>query len=77
MTLAFLPSVSSNLNPVERLWNLVKSEWSKVLVQQALTQSEMPRVLLHIVSRIGKDVIQGVNRSSHKLMKHVLEGRLV
>ena len=30
--LAFLPSVSSNLNPVERYWSVVKAEWSKYLV---------------------------------------------
>ena len=75
--IAFLPSVSSNLNPVERFWSVVKAEWSKYLVGHVVTEIEMPRILLNICARVGADAIKGINRSSHRLMVNVLDGHLV
>ena len=75
--IAFLPSVSSNLNPIERLWSVVKAEWSKFLVTNVLDESQMERILLHLVAKVSAPVIRGINRSSHKLMVNVLDGHLV
>jgi len=77
VTMAFLPSNSSQLNPVERLWSLVKGQWAKLLLDSRITPSQVHDILLGIVTRISPETIRGVLRSSHRMMIQVLEGNLV
>lgn len=35
----FLPPYSSAMNPIERLWNIVKQQWRNLLIKQELNES--------------------------------------
>ena len=63
----FLPPYSSELNPIERLWSLVKRRWTKSLfmVTEELTRFKVLRSInLRAVQKlktlIGKGLIKGL-----------------
>ena len=75
--MVFLPSVSSNLNPAEKLWSFVKKKWQNHLLGHTVTQRQARMVLLNIVDDISEETIRGIVVSSHGMMKSVHEGHLV
>ena len=65
------------LNPVERLWGLVKIEWAKELLRGPVKQKQIEKKLKAIVDQLKLDALRGVTKSSHKMMLQVLDGTLV
>ena len=74
---AYLPAASSVLNPVERLWGLIKAKWANKLAERTVRQEEIEGILLGIVDSIGAAALRGVVKSSHSIMEQVIDGHLV
>ena len=77
ITMAFLPSNSSQLNPVERLWSLVKAKWANHLLDHRVTPVQAADILFGIIQQIPPASIEGVLRSSHRMMTQVMDGHLI
>ena len=55
--LAFLPSISSTLNPIERLWNVCKYRWGNYLLENDVKPSQGPGIMEDIIGGIEEKVI--------------------
>ena len=74
--LLYLPSISSTLNPIERLWSLAKSRFAKELLLREVRPRGARALMQEVIRGIEESKIEGILRSSHRTMMHILEGHM-
>ena len=78
-TMLFLPPSASRLNPIERLWGLLKPRWRHRLIQvdEDISQQQMLIEVRSILSSIPNDTIQGLAKGCRRELLELLEGQVV
>ena len=79
LTLLFLPAYSSSLNPIERLWALVKHKWAKQLagLTRTYNNSQMQGDLSRMFEEAAHQFTFRILDQSNTAMRKALNYQLV
>ena len=80
----FLPPQSCELNPIDRVWNLIKSQWRKnsyrILDISRKKEDQLVATvdaINEIASNLYKDLMLKIARCNYKAMTKTLQGYIV
>jgi transposase len=80
----FLPPQSCELNPIERVWNLIKGEWrrnSYRILDIAKKKDEQLIATIHaingIAANLNPDLMRKLARCNYEAMTRTLQGYIV
>ena len=80
----FLPPLSCELNPIEKVWNIIKTRWRKtsymILENNKQTNQKVDdavRMIQGIAEGIDQEMMKKVAQCNYKTMSLTLRGHLV
>lgn len=79
ITQLFLPPYSCAMNPIERLWHIVKLRWRRVVLQHpdGFTEDEMEEEIRKVINDISQRQVRAISRSHVQFMVRSLRGHMV
>ena len=59
----FLPPYSCNLNPIERLWNIMKQRWRKVVISNpdGLEPNDTEERIKELIKSLDNEMVKRVS----------------
>jgi transposase len=78
--LRYLPPYSCNLNPIEKVWHLMKQSWRKKVIEfnrDEMTEIDAVEELQSIIRGLKTGVLLRVYKANHGIMRDSLMGKLV
>lgn len=78
-TALYLPLSSSDLNPIEKVWSIVKSKWANVLLELrgAIDEKLAKQQLSSILESIEPETAHNLAKNDCKLMLRILKHEFV
>ena len=80
----YRPPQSCELNPIEKVWNLVKAEWRRnsyrildIAKKKDDQQAEKFNAIKEIAQQLNPDTMKKIARSNYEAMTKTLQGYIV
>ena len=75
----FLPPYSCNLNPIERLWNIMKQRWRKVVISNpdGLEPNDTEERIKELIKSLDNEMVKRVSCSHIHSIIRCLKGEFV